>query len=269
MESVRAAVSGRGSVIASDKRRRHHGLLRGRRRTRHEARARAQGAKTGERRRTGPPNGARDHEEMPVTPLVGIHRSKGQGCPDIGGFDEARRKTFCEPRAGHAQIGHLHPARVSHPGRQHEAELGKPEGHRHARPDYRSGWGLAVGGESGGQVERTHWPAGSVDGLDHASDRARGRPTHAGSQERVDDDVGLCERRAEGSGIGNLGHGLASPLERVQVDPRIPLHLAHPSHEPRGDSRPAAEQVARYHEAVAAVATLPAHDSDPAALDRT
>ncbi len=112
----------------------HYGLLGCRRRARHESRAGPEGAEAGEHRRAGPPDGARHDEEMPVGPLVGIHRPRGQDRPHVGRLGQARRGSTLEPRAWDAQVDDLHAAGARGALRRDQRDLRQPEGHGDARP---------------------------------------------------------------------------------------------------------------------------------------
>ena len=102
-------------------------------------------------------------------------------------------------------------------------ESGKGQGHR--RPDRGSRVRSTVRRHSRGNVEGDDGPAAGVDQLDRARDAPFGRAPRAGSEERVDDEVGPRQRGGDRSVVFEAKGANAAPPQLLELEPRVAADL--------------------------------------------
>ena len=272
-ESVRAAVSGRGSVIGSGSGRRDHRLLRCRGRARHQTGARTESAETREHGRARSPDRARDHEEMPVRFPCG-RRSADAGEPP-GRRPPRVERSECPPRAMREGCRGRRSPRGPHaptPSGWTSPSFGSPKVTVDTRPDHGARWRLPVGGEPRGQVEGRRaagGPRALMASIAAAIAPVAGPRTPVPSRASTTRSASpsSARRRPNASPAASGASATRSPARwsASRLTRASPVHVGGTPDQPRGDAGSASDQVAGHDEAVSAVVALAADDRDPAA----
>ena len=236
---------------------------------RHEPRPRPLGGRGAQGRCTCLAHGASDHQDVPEGPLVGRGIPRGKGRGHVARLQEPHGQCGVPGELRRdADVDDPDRPRVSRCRVQDEAPLGQGKGDGEGRADRRSFRLRGIRNQPRGDVHGHDGTPRAIHALDGLGEQSLCRSTSPRPQECIHHDVGCCQaipERSEARGCRDFRRGGTQPLQDLQVDASVALHLVPAGQEERLHLDPAAPQVPCHHKPVTAVVPSPAEDHHPGA----
>ena len=194
--------------------------------------------------------------------------AQGKQVCDVDPGRELDREARSVRRRDEADVHHLERADERPAGIEPLSALGMAEGHGEVGAHCAARDLACVGMHAGRQIHRHHPRAGVVEvaqGLGRACDQALEADARAGAEQRVEREVparARSEQPPQRLLRADLGDTRPLALQAIEMDARLAAHALALPDEPDVDLGAAGAQMARSHEAVAAVVSRATQHND-------